>query len=302
MKDSKPRLDRPAGLGHGVGLRRDHFERVLSGPTRIDWFEVISENFMVDGGRPLDVLRRVRERYPVVLHGVSLSIGSTDPLDEAYLDRLDDLARRFEPAWVSDHLCWTSVGGHQAHDLLPLPYTEEALENVVARVLRVQERLRRPIALENVSSYVAYRASAMPEWEFLARVAERSGCGILLDINNIYVSARNHDFDARAYLAGIPPAKVWQFHLAGHSDKGDYLLDTHDHPVADPVWDLYRDAVRRFGAVSTLIEWDDKIPGFDRLEAESERARAIRREVLVAAERPAAGAAAPGRAAQAGAI
>jgi uncharacterized protein len=273
---------RPAGLGHGVGLRRDHFDRVLSEPTRLDWFEVISENFMVQGGRPLHVLTRVRERYPIVLHGVSLSIGSTDALDDAYLDRLAELARRFEPAWVSDHLCWTSVGGHQAHDLLPLPYTEEALHHVVTRVSRVQERLGRPIVLENVSSYVAFRPSMMPEWEFLAAVAERSGCGILLDINNIYVSARNHGFDARAYLDGIPPARVWQFHLAGHSDKGAYLLDTHDHRVADPVWDLYREAVRRFGDVSTLIEWDDKIPEFDRLEAESERARAIHDEVLAA--------------------
>jgi uncharacterized protein len=271
---------RPRYLGHGVGLRRAHFERVLGGPSRIDWFEVISENFMVRGGKPLDVLTRVRERYPVVLHGVSLSIGSTDPLDEAYLDRLADLARRIEPAWVSDHLCWTGVGGHQAHDLLPLPYTEQALEHVIARVLRVQERLGRPIALENVSSYVGYRHSSMPEWEFLAAVAGRSGCGILLDINNIYVSARNHGFEPGRYLEGIPPDKVWQFHLAGHSDKGSFLLDTHDHAVGDPVWELYRAALRRFGAVSNLIEWDDQIPGFERLEAESERARTIHNEVL----------------------
>jgi uncharacterized protein len=273
-------LARPAFLGHGVGLRRDHFERVLSGPTTVDWFEVISENFMVDGGRPLDVLTRVRERFPVVLHGVSLSIGSTDPLNEPYLDRLDALAKRFEPAWVSDHLCWTGVGGHNAHDLLPLPYTEKALEHVVERVARVQERLGRPIALENVSSYVAYRHSAMPEWEFLAEVARRSGCGILLDINNIYVSARNHSFDPRSYLEAIPPGKVWQFHLAGHSDKGAYLLDTHDHPVVDDVWALYREAVQRFGPVSSLIEWDDKIPGFERLEEESRQARMVQDEAL----------------------
>ncbi len=283
---------RPAGLGHGVGLRRDHFERVLSGPTRIDWFEVISENFMVDGGRPLDVLTKVRGNYPVVLHGVSLSIGSTDPLDEEYLGRLGDLARRVEPAWVSDHLCWTSIGGHHAHDLLPLPYTSEALDNVVARVARVQEWLGRPIALENVSSYVAHRSSEMTEWEFLAEVARRSGCGILLDVNNIYVSARNHRFDPRAYLAGIPPAAVWQFHLAGHSDKGSFLLDTHDHPVADAVWDLYRDAVRRFGPASTLIEWDDRIPPFERLEEESERARALKDATLAESAAPARDAAA----------
>ncbi len=288
---------RPPYIGHGVGLRRDHFERVLSAPTRIDWFEVISENFMVRGGKPLDVLAHVRERYPVVLHGVSLSIGSTDPLDEAYLDRLADLARRIEPAWVSDHLCWTGVGGHNAHDLLPLPYTEQALDHVVARVARVQERLGRPIAIENVSSYVGYRHSSMPEWEFLTAVARRSGCGILLDVNNIYVSARNHGFDPKAYLDGIPAGKVWQFHLAGHSDKGTHLLDTHDHPVADPVWDLYREALGRFGAVSNLIEWDDHIPDFERLEAESERARAIHQEVLgAAASRRVAGAPGAGKA------
>lgn len=273
-------MGNPGFLGHGVGLRRDHFERVLSGPVRVDWFEAISENFMVPGGRPLDVLTRVRERYPVVLHGVSLSIGSTDPLDEGYLDRLLGLTKRFEPAWVSDHLCWSGVGGRQAHDLLPLPYTEQAIGHVVGRVLRVQERLGRPIALENVSSYVAYAHSAMPEWEFLAEVARRSGCGILLDINNIYVSSRNHHFDPRAYLQGVPTDRVWQFHLAGHSNKGTFLLDTHDHPVIDEVWDLYRDAVRRFGPVSTLIEWDDKIPEFERLEEESGRARAIQDETL----------------------
>ena len=273
--------NRPAYLGHGIGLRRNHYERLLSGdPTRIDWLEAISENFMVPGGRALDILTRVRKRYPVVLHGVSLSIGSTDPLDERYLDDLLSLAKRIEPAWISDHLCWTGVGGHNAHDLLPIPYTEEALDHVVSRVLRVQERLGRPIALENPSSYVAFSASTIPEWEFLAEVARRSGCGILLDVNNIYVSSRNHRFDPSSYLDGIPAEKVWQFHLAGHSDKGAYLLDTHDHAVPDPVWELYRDAVRRYGSVSTLIEWDDQIPEFDRLEEESERARRLHQDVI----------------------
>ena len=271
---------RPASLGHGVGLRREHFERVLSAPTRIDWFEVISENFMADGGRPVDVLERVRARYPIVLHGVSLSIGSTDPLNEPYLDRLAALARRTEPAWVSDHLCWAGYGGHYGHDLLPLPYTEEALAHVVRRVDQVQERLGRPIALENVSSYVTFRQSTMPEWEFLSEISRRSGCGILLDVNNIYVSSRNHDFDPRAYVEGIPRDAVWQFHLAGHSDKGKYLLDTHDHPVPDPVWDLYTQAVGRFGAISALVEWDDHIPDFERLEEESLRARQIEARVL----------------------
>ena len=276
---------RPRFLGHGVGLRRDHFDRVLSAPTRIDWFEIISENFMVEGGKPRDVLTRVRERYPVVMHGVSLSIGSTDPLNQEYLAALRDLAGRVEPAWISDHLCWAGVGGHYAHDLLPLPYTEEALGHVVSRVQQVQEFLGRPIAIENVSSYVTFRQSEMTEWEFLSEMARRAGCGILLDVNNIYVSARNHGFDPVAYLDGVPVDKVWQFHLAGHSDKGDFLLDTHDHPVCDPVWDLYAHAVRRFGQVSTLIEWDDNIPAFERLEEESESARAIR--TRVSAERPA---------------
>jgi len=271
---------RPASLGHGVGLRREHFERVLSAPTRIDWFEVISENFMADGGRPVDVLDQVRARYPIVLHGVSLSIGSTDPLNKPYLDRLAALARRTEPAWVSDHLCWAGVGGHYAHDLLPLPYTEEALRHVVGRVDQVQEHLGRPIALENVSSYVTFRQSGMPEWEFLAEIARRSGCGILLDVNNIYVSSRNHGFDPRAYVEGIPKDCVWQFHLAGHADKGKYLLDTHDHPVPDPVWELYALAVERFGAVSALVEWDDRLPDFERLEQESLRARQIEAGIL----------------------
>ncbi len=270
-------------LGHGVGLRRPHFQRVLSAPTGVDWFEVISENFMVDGGRPLDVLDRVRADYPVVLHGVSLSIGSADPLDCGYLDRLAALAERVEPAWISDHLCWTGVGGRNAHDLLPLPYTDEALAHVASRVAQVQERLGRPIALENVSSYLTYTASRLSEWEFLAEVSRRAGCGILLDVNNIYVSSVNHGFDPVRYLDGIPADRVWQFHLAGHSDQGRYLLDTHDHPVPDPVWDLYRRAVERFGPVPTLVEWDDRIPEWDVLEAESARARRLQEEILTAA-------------------
>jgi len=249
----------------------------------VSWFEVISENFMVYGGRPLDVLTRVRRDYPVVLHGVSLNVGSTDPLNLGYLDRLRTLAERVEPAWVSDHLCWTGVGGRNAHDLLPLPYTQEALDHVVERVSRVQDRLSRRIAVENVSSYLTYADSAMSEWDFLAAVAERADCGILLDINNIFVSAFNHRFDAGVYIEAIPVDRVWQFHLAGHSDQGDYLLDTHDHPVRDEVWDLYRHAVDRFGDVATLVEWDGNIPDWDRLEAESLRAGAIQDEALRAA-------------------
>lgn len=267
-----------------MGLRRDHHERVLSGPTECDWFEVISENVMGVGGRARATLDAVRERYPIVLHGVSLSIGTTDRLNLPYLDELRALADSVEPAWVSDHLCWTGVGGRNAHDLLPLPYTEAALRHVVGRVKRVQDRLRRRIALENVSSYVAYRISEMPEWEFVARVAEEADCGLLLDVNNVFVSAHNHRFDARTYVDAIPRDRVWQFHLAGHAKMGDLFLDTHDHPVKDEVWDLYGHAVRRFGDVSTLLEWDDHIPSWDELMAE--RAKAVARHRRVAGRLP----------------
>jgi len=267
-------------LGHGIGLRTKHFPRVLDGTARADWFEAISENFMIRGGRPLAVLERVRAEAPIVLHGVSLSIGSTDPLNLRYLDELADLAARFAPAWVSDHLCWGSVGGHYAHDLLPLPYTEEALALVAERVRVVQDRLRRRILLENVSSYLTFTHSTMPEWEFLAAVAERGDCGILLDVNNVYVSAMNHGFAPEAYVDGIPAARVGQIHLAGHSDHGTHLLDTHDAAVVPAVWELYRYALRRLGRVSTLVEWDDRIPELEEVVAEAERARAIESEVL----------------------
>jgi hypothetical protein len=241
----------------------------------VDFFEALSENYMVPGGRPPRVLSEVRARYPVVLHGVSLSIGSSDPLDPAYLDRLADLCRRVEPRWVSDHLCWTGVGGHNAHDLLPLPRTEESLAHTAGRVARVQDRLGRRIALENVSSYLEYRADEMPEHEFLVRLCERADCGILLDVNNVFVSAHNHGLDPDAYLAAIPPERVFQIHLAGHSREGPLWIDTHDHPVCDEVWDLYERAIGRLGPVSTLVEWDDRIPAFEVLEAEAARARAI---------------------------
>jgi uncharacterized protein (UPF0276 family) len=267
-------------LGHGVGLRPQHYPAILDDGLRADWFEAISENYMLRGGRPLHVLERVRAERPIVLHGVSLSLGATDPLNPTYLTELRALADRFAPAWVSDHLCWGSYGKHYAHDLLPLPYTEEALDHVVRRVLAVQEALGRQIVVENVSSYVEFTHSTMPEWEFLAAVAERADCGILLDVNNVYVSAVNHGFDAERYLAGIPVGRVAQFHLAGHSDHGTHLLDTHDHPVRDEVWDLYRSAVARFGRISTLVEWDEHIPPFAELLAEAERARAAEAEVL----------------------
>jgi uncharacterized protein (UPF0276 family) len=267
-------------LGHGVGLRPAHFPRLGDGTLRVDWFEAISENYMIAGGRPLAALEQARALAPLVLHGVSLSIGSTDPLDEAYLDALARLIERVEPAWISDHLCWSSVGGRHAHDLLPLPYTEEALAHVVGRIVAVQARLGRRILIENVSSYLTYTHSTIPEWEFLAAVAEGADCGLLLDVNNVYVSAKNHGFRPDAYLAGLPPARVGQIHLAGHTDMGAYLFDTHDGPVIEPVWDIYREAVRRFGRVSTLVEWDDHIPALEVVCAEAERARAVEAETL----------------------
>jgi len=262
-------------LGFGLGLRPQHYQEVLGGQPRVDWWEVISENFMVAGGNPRRVLRGVRERWPVVLHGVALSIGSTDPLDESYLTRLATLVAEVEPAIVSDHLCWSSFGGHSAHDLWPLPYTEQALAHVVERVLRVQDRLRRRLLLENPSSYVAFAASDIPEAEFLAEVARRADCGILLDVNNVFVSATNHRWDPYAYLAAIPAERVGQIHLAGHTDHGTHLLDTHDQPVCDAVWELYRAAVARFGRVATMIERDDHIPPLEDLVGELDRARTI---------------------------
>jgi uncharacterized protein len=269
-------------LGHGVGLRTVHYPHVLDRTARADWFEVISENFMIKGGRPLQILEKARELAPVVLHGVSLNIGGTDPLRRDYLAELESLIRRFAPAWVSDHLCWGAIGGRFAHDLLPLPYSEEAVRHVAARIRQVQDRLGRRILIENVSSYITYSISSMPEWVFLSAVAEEADCGILLDVNNIYVSAVNHGFSALEYLSGVPAERVGQIHLAGHSSQGDLLIDTHDHPVPSPVWQLYREAVRRFGAVSTLVEWDDQLPAFDELIAEANRARKIESEVLCA--------------------
>jgi len=267
-------------LGHGIGLRTKHYPQVLDGTLRADWFEVISENFMVDGGRPLAVLERARALAPVVLHGVSLSLGSVDPLNDAYLRRLRDLAARIEPAWISDHLCWGSVGGRHAHDLLPLPFTEEAVRHVAERVARVQDVLGCRILIENVSSYLAFAHSTMPEWEFVAAIAERADCGILLDVNNVHVSARNHGFAAESYVAGVPAGRIGQIHLAGHTDLGTHLLDTHDGPVVEDVWRLYERVVARCGALSTLVEWDDHVPEAEVVLAEAEQARSIERRVL----------------------
>ena len=276
-------------LGHGLGLRREHYGEILAGESAGDWLEAISENYLGVGGRARKILLAVRERYPMTLHGVSLGIGGTDPVDEGYLDALKALAADVEPAWVSDHLCFTGVGGRTSHDLLPLPFTQESLANVVSRVAHVQERLGRVLVLENVSSYVGYRVSTMPEWEFLAELARRSGCGLLLDVNNVFVSATNHGFDPRAYLAAIPPESVWQFHLAGPSEMGPLLVDTHDHPVLPEVWELYREAVRRFGEVSSLVEWDDAIPELAVVRAERDKAEAIAAEARATPPRPATG-------------
>jgi hypothetical protein len=282
-----------------VGLRPKHYPRVLETPDParlgIDFFEAISENYMVPGGRPPRVLEAVRERFPVVLHGVSLNLGSADPLDAGYLAELAALARRYKPAWLSDHLCWTGVRGRNLHDLLPLPFTEEVLAYVAGRVRRVQDGLGRRLAVENVSSYLAYRADAMPEWEFLAGLAERADCGILLDVNNVFVSARNHGFDPERYLAAIPPERVYEIHLAGHSEQGALLIDTHDHPVRPEVWALYEAALRRLGPVSTLIEWDDRVPELEALAAEAARAREILARVVREEEWDGAGSAAHAR-------
>ena len=259
--------------GFGLGLRTPHYEAVLNEPHAIDWLEVITENYLVPGGKPLHYLERVRERFPLVMHGVSLSIGSTDPLDREYLAAVRALTARIEPHWISDHLCWTGIDGRNLHDLLPLPYTEEALATVVARVLEVQDALGRQILLENVSSYLTFHASDMSEWEFLREVAQRADCAILLDINNIYVSSVNHGFDPLTYLKAIPKDRVRQFHLAGHSDLGGHLIDTHDQPIVEPVWSLYCAAVAHFGAVPTMIERDDNIPPLDELLAELQMAR-----------------------------
>jgi uncharacterized protein (UPF0276 family) len=275
-------LKRPA-LGFGLGLRVDHYEAILADRPAVDWFEVLTENYLVPGGKPRHYLMRMRERYPLAMHGVSMSIGSTAPLDREYLRQVKELAERVEPEWVSDHLCWTGVAGRNTHDLLPLPYTEEALAHVVERVRTVQDILGRRILLENVSSYVAFRDSRLTEWEFLSEIATRADCLILLDVNNIYVSSVNHEFDALEYLNAIPVERVQQIHLAGHENHGDYLVDTHDHPVPDPVWQLYAAAVRRFGAVSTMIERDDHIPPLEVLCAELDAARVLCQRTLAAA-------------------
>ncbi len=272
----------PVPARAGIGLRAEHYDAVLNTRPPVGWLEVHSENYFGAGGKPLDYLERIRAHYPLSLHGVGLSVGSTDPLDRRHLAALKALIRRFEPALVSEHLSWGSVGGRHFNDLLPLPYTEEALYHLVARVAQVQDVLGRSILIENPSSYLQYAASAIPEWEFLTELARRSGCGVLLDVNNIYVSACNHGFDASAYLRAIPRHVVQEIHLAGFTvnrfDDGEILIDTHNQPVYPAVWALYRQAVQRFGLIPTLIEWDTDLPELAVLVAEAQRADAILEE------------------------
>jgi uncharacterized protein (UPF0276 family) len=267
-------------LGVGVGFRLPHYAHVLTAQPAMDWFEVISENFMVRGGMALANLARLLSHYKVIPHGVSLSVGGTDPLDEGYLRRLKALVDHINPPWFSDHLCWSGAGGVHVHDLLPLPMTRETVAHVAARVRQTQDVLERPFALENVSSYLTFTASTMPEWEFVSEVAERADCGVLLDCNNVYVSSKNHEFAGEEYIDAIDPGRVVQFHLAGHTDKGAYLLDTHSAHVNDATWALYRRALLRCGRTSTLIEWDDDIPSWDVLAAEAAKARAMRDAVV----------------------
>jgi len=266
--------------GFGLGLRSEHYAAFAEPQPGIDWLEVISENYLVPGGKPLHHLDRIRRDHPMVMHGVSMSIGSTDPLDLAYLRDLKALADRIEPAWISDHLCWTGVDHHNLHDLLPLPYTEAALRHVVERVQQVQELLGRRLLLENVSSYVSFAGDEMSEWEFIAELAQRADCELLLDVNNVYVSSVNHGFDARAFIDAMPRERVRQIHLAGHEDHGHYLVDTHDHPVCEAVWQLYGYTVQRLGAVPTMIERDDHIPPLAELLAELDQARAVQARAL----------------------
>jgi len=259
----------------GIGLRTPHHREVLDTHPDVAWFEVHSENFFAAGGKPHEVLEQVRAQYPLSLHGVGLSLGSTDPLNKWHLEKLKSLISRYEPGLVSEHLCWSSVDNRYLNDLLPLPYTEEALNHVVQRIQQVQDYLGRQILLENLSSYLQFTDSTIPEWEFLSAVAQTSGCGILLDVNNIYVNATNHGFDADVYLHAIPVSAVREMHLAGHSHEDGCLIDTHSKPVADAVWQLYERAVLRFGRVPTLIEWDNDIPSLDVLMGEANRAQQI---------------------------
>jgi uncharacterized protein (UPF0276 family) len=269
--------------GIGVGLRVPHYNHILERKPVVDWFEIISENYMVDGGPPLATLDRILEQYKVVQHGVSMYFGSAEPLNREHLKRLKALARRTKTPWLTDHLCWGSVDGRYTHDLLPMPYTFEAAKITARKIRQVQDFVEVPVAVENVSSYAEFHISEMTEWEFLNEVVERADCGILLDVNNIYVSSRNHEFDPYEYLNAVEPGRVAQIHIAGHSKFEKYILDTHDHPVIDPVWRLYAHAIECFGPTATLLEWDDRIPPFDEVHAEARKAaRYMPQQAMVA--------------------
>ena len=266
--------------GFGLGLRTRHYRDFLDAPQPVEWLEVISDNYMVDGGKPLAMLDRIRADYPMAMHSVSLSIGAINGLDREYLNKLKTLQQRIEPMWVSDHLCWTGAHGRKLHDLMPLPFTREALNVVARNVHQAQEVLQRPLVLENVSSYVEFGSSEMTEWEFLTEICNATGCKLLLDINNIYVSAFNHGFSPTEFVHGVPDDSVMQFHLAGHQNNGDHLIDTHDHPICDGVWDLYQTALKHFGEIPTMIERDDRIPPLPELLNELATARTIAESIL----------------------
>lgn len=262
-------------LGFGLGLRTQHYQTIINEKPPVDWFEIISENYMVPGGRPLYYLDQIREHYPIVMHGVSLSIGGSDPLNKEYLARLKQLMDHAQPKWFSDHICWTGVHGINLHDLIPLPYTEETIQHVVSRIKQVQDFMGRQMLIENVSSYITYKDSQMTEWEFLTEITERADCMLLLDVNNVYVSSFNHGFKAHDFIKNIPKHRVKQIHLAGHLNRGDYIIDTHDHPIIDPVWELYGDTIEWLGPISTMIERDDNIPELAVLMEELQVARNI---------------------------
>jgi uncharacterized protein (UPF0276 family) len=282
-------MDKPAPLGYGLGLRPIYYEEILSTRPNVDWFEIISENYMAPGGRPISMLERVRADYPIVMHGVSMSLASTDPLDFDYLRELKSLAERVEPAWISDHVAWTGVHGVTLHDLLPVPFTREALDHVVDRIRRVQDFLKRRLVVENASTYVSFVDSEMDEWEFVREMAERADCLLLLDVNNVFVSSFNHSFDPVRFLNAIPSERVVQFHMAGHTDCETHRIDTHDQPVCEEVWALYEHARRRCGAgVSAMIERDDNFPPFSDLLEEMQRMRDIDERIAAEASRSAA--------------
>ena len=283
---STPRTSSSLQTGFGLGLRTPHYADFLAGAQAVDWLEIITDNFLVDGGKPLVMLERIRRDYPMAMHGVAMSLGSAEGLDRGYLHRVKALAERVQPLWVSDHLCWTGSGRQVLHDLYPLPYTDEAARRVIEHIRQAQDLLQRQLVIENVSSYIRHARSACEEWEFLDHVAREADCLLLLDVNNVYVSSVNHGFDPLDYVRGISVDRVRQIHLAGHTDHGDHLIDTHDHPVSAPVWDLYRAACHRFGAVATMIERDDHIPPLAELITELDEARRVRREALAPPHAP----------------